>query len=99
MPVQCEWYPNENRQRQMPAASQHDKTAGCNYSATSQTNRRIKPNLDGSAVSIRFLNQRKHFFQIFILIGSRIFSLILLTGFHFRRQFSRSDFFLFLVLI
>jgi hypothetical protein len=40
-------------------ASQHNKTAGCNYSATSQTNRRIKPNLDGSAVSIRFQNEIK----------------------------------------
>ena len=47
----------------------------------------------------RFLNQGKHFFRIFVLIGSRIFSLILLTDFHFRRQFSKSDLWLFLVLI
>jgi hypothetical protein len=48
---------------------------------------------------LRFLNQRKHFFRIIVLIGSRIFSLILLTNFHFCRQFSRSDLWLFLVLI
>ena len=47
----------------------------------------------------RFLNLCKHFFWIFDLMGFRIFSLILLTDFHFRRQFSRSDLLLFLVLI
>jgi len=47
----------------------------------------------------RFLNQRKQFFRIFALIGFRIISLILLTDFHFCRQFSKSDLLLFLVLI
>ena len=47
----------------------------------------------------RFLNQRKQFFRIFVLIGSRVFSLILLTDFHFLRQLSKSDLLLFLVLI
>jgi hypothetical protein len=50
-------------------------------------------------VCLCFLNQRKHFFRIFVLIGSRVFSLILLTGFHFRRRFSKSDLLSFLVLI
>jgi hypothetical protein len=50
-------------------------------------------------VENRFLNQRKHFFTNFCLIGFRIFSLILLTDFHFCRQFSKSDLWLFLVLI
>jgi hypothetical protein len=31
----------------------------------------------------RFLNQHKHFFANFCLIGFRIFSLILLAGFYF----------------
>jgi hypothetical protein len=31
-------------------------------------------------------------------MGFRVFSLILLTAFHFRRQFSKSDLLLFLVL-
>src|SRR5450432_3395362 len=46
-----------------------------------------------------FLNQRKHFFTSFCLIGFRIFSLILLTDFYFCRQFSKSNLLLFLVLI
>jgi hypothetical protein len=50
-------------------------------------------------VCFNFLNQRKHFIRIFVLIDSSIFSLILLTDFHFRRQFSESDLLLFLVLI
>ena len=50
-------------------------------------------------VCFNFLNQRKHYFRIFVLIDSSIFSLILLTDFHFRRQFSKSDLLLFLVLI
>ncbi len=47
----------------------------------------------------RFLNLCKHFFWIFDLMGFRIFSLILLTDFQFRRQFQKSDLWLFLVLI
>ena len=50
-------------------------------------------------MGFRFLNLCKHFFRIFVLMGFSIFSLILLTDFHFRRQFSKSDLLLFLVLI